>query len=65
MSEFYGFWDRFGIPPGSLFGDLPVKMVTFLQAFWETPSGEAPGPVLEAKREEKWRFLRVPDMLET
>ena len=65
MSEFYGFWDRFGIPPGSFFGDFPVKMVTFLQAFWETPSGEAPGPVLDEKREEKFGFLRGLDVLKT
>ncbi len=64
-SEFDGFWDRFGVPPGSFFGYVFVKMVTFLQAFLETPSGEAPGPVWEPKIDEKCRFLGVLDVLKT
>ncbi len=49
-SDFDGFWDRFGVPAGSFFGFVLIKMVTFLYAFWETPSGEALGPVLEPKQ---------------
>ena len=29
-SEFDGFWDCFGVPPGSFFGHLSVEMITFL-----------------------------------
>ena len=62
---FDGFGDHFGVPPGSLFGHVSFKVVICLQAFCWYPFGEAPGPFLEPKSDEKYRFLRVLDVLQT